>query len=125
MNQKTEITKRILESMGLDSNDERVRKTIPTWWFSTRQKEQGGLRLTEQGFDAFRNAGIKDYRIKFEDPIYFTNQLMIWLDHFIDCPFYLRNQDIYVFSEKMAVQLVLFSGNIYKYSAAKASRQSA
>ena len=125
MNQKTEITKRILESMGLDDNNERVRKTIPIWWFSTRQKEQGGLRLTEQGFDTFRNAGIKDYRIKFEDPIYFTNQLMIWLDHFIDCPFYLRNQDIYVFSEKMAVQLVLFSGNIYKYSAAKASRQSA
>jgi hypothetical protein len=125
MNQKTEITKRILESMGLDANDGRVRKTIPNWWFSTRQKEQGGLRLTEQGFDAFRNAGIKEYRIKFEDPIYFTNQLMIWLDHFIDCPFYLRNQDIYVFSEKMAVQLVLFSGNIYKYSAAKASRQSA
>jgi hypothetical protein len=125
MNQKTEITKRILESMGLDANDERVRKTIPTWWFSTRQKEKGGLRLTEQGFDAFRNAGIKEDRIKFDDPIYFTNQLMIWLDHFIDCPFYLRNQDIYVFSEKMAVQLVLFSGNIYKYSAAKASRQSA
>ena len=125
MNQKTEITKRILNSMGLDPSDDRVRKTIPTWWFSTRQKEKGGLRLTEQGFDAFRNAGIKEYRIKFEDPIYFTNHLMIWLDHFIDCPFYLRNQDIYVFSEKMAVQLVLFSGNIYKYSAAKASRQSA
>lgn len=125
MSQKTEITKRILESMGLDASDERIRKTIPTWWFSTRQKERGGLRLTEQGFDAFRDAGIKEYRIKFDDPIYFTNQLMIWLDHFIDCPFYLRNKDIYVFSEKMAVQLVLFSGNIYKYSAAKASRQSA
>jgi hypothetical protein len=125
MNQKTEITKKVLEIMGINASDERVRKTIPTWWHSTRQKEQGGLRLTEQGYDALVNAGIKDYRIKYENPIYFTNQLMIWLDHFIDCPFYLRNQDIYVFSEKMAVQLVLFSGNIYKYSAAKANRQSA
>lgn len=111
--------------MGIDASDERVRKTIPTWWYSTRQKEQGGLRLTEQGYDALVKAGIKDYRIKYEDPIRFTNQLMIWLDNFIDCPFYLRNQDIYVFSEKMAVQLVLFSGNVYKFSAAKARKQSA
>lgn len=125
MNQKSKITKHILESMGLDASDERVRKTIPTWWYSTRQKEQGGLRLTDQGFEAFQKAGIKEYKVKFDDPIHFTNQLIIWLDNFIDCPFYLRNKEIYVFSEKMAVQLVLFSGNIYKYSAAKASRQSA
>lgn len=125
MNQKTEITRHILISMGLESSDERVRKTIPTWWYSTRQKEQGGLRLTDQGFEAFQKAEIQSYKVKFDEPIHFTNQLMIWLDKFIDCPFYLRNKEIYVFSEKMAVQLVLFSGNIYKYSSAKAKRQSA
>jgi hypothetical protein len=125
MNLKTEITKHILETMGLDANDERVRKTIPTWWYSTRQKEKGGLRLTEQGFEAFQKAGIKDYRVKFEDTIHFTNQLMIWLDQFIDCPFYLRNKEIFVFSEKIAVQLVLFSGNIQKYTSAKVMSQSA
>jgi len=124
MNQKTEITKYILESMDLDASSERVRKTIPTWWYSTRQKEQGGLRLTDQGFEAFQKAGIKEYRVKFEDTIHFTNQLMIWLDQFIDCPFYLRNKEIYVFNEKMAVQLVLFSGNIQRYTSAKVKSQS-
>ena len=111
--------------MQLDATDDRVRKTIPTWWYSTRQKKQGGLRLTDQGFEAFQTAGIKEYRIKFEDTIHFTNQLMIWLDQLIDSPFYLRNKEIYVFNEKMAVQLVLFSGNIQKYTSAKAIRQSA
>jgi hypothetical protein len=125
MNLKTEITKHILETMGLEANDARVRKTIPTWWYSTRQKEKGGLRLTEQGFEAFQKAGIKDYRVKFEDTIHFTNQLIIWLDQFIDCPFYLRNKEIYVFNEKIAVQLVLFSGNIQKYTSAKVMSQSA
>jgi hypothetical protein len=124
MNQKTEITKYILESMDLDASDGRVRKTIPTWWYSTRQKEQGGLRLTDQGFEAFQKAGIKEYRVKFEDTIHFTNQLIIWLDQFIDCPFYLRNKEIYVFNEKMAVQLVLFSGNIQRYTSAKVKSQS-
>lgn len=124
MNQKTEITKHILESMGLDANEDRVRKTIPTWWYSTRQKDQGGLRLTDQGFESFQKAGIKEYRVKFEETIHFTNQLIIWLDQFIDSPFYLRNKEVYVFNEKMAVQLVLFSGNIQKYATAKAKRQS-
>ena len=124
MNQKDEITKRVLELLGVEASDDRVRKTIPAWWCSVRQKDQGGMRLTEQGFDSFIDAGIKDYRIKFDNPIIFTNQLIIWLDHFIDCPFYLRNQEIYVFSEKMAVQLVLFSGNIYNFSVAKSRSHS-
>jgi hypothetical protein len=32
----------------------------------------------------------------------------------------LTNREIYVFNDKMAVQLVLFSGNIAKFSTAKA-----
>lgn len=124
MSLKTEITKHVLETMGLEATEERVRKTIPIWWFSTRQKEKGGLRLTDQGFEAFQTAGIKDYKVKFEDKIHFTNQLIIWLDQLIDCPFYLRNKEIYVFSEKIAVQLVLFSGDVQKYTTAKVRSRS-
>lgn len=124
MTQKTEITRKVLESLGLDPSEDRVLKTIPVWWYSTRQKENSGLRLTDAGFKALVDAGIKEYRIEFTEDIRFTNQLMIWLDNFIDCPFYLRKNEIFVFSEKMAVQLLLFSGNVYKYGATKAKRQS-
>jgi hypothetical protein len=120
MNQKIEITKQILNILGIESDETRIRKTIPVWWYSTRKKDHGGLRLTDLGFQAFQKAGIKTYKIKVEDQIHFTNQLIIWIDRFIDCPFYIKNKDIYVFSEKMAVQLVLFSGNVYQYSSAKA-----
>jgi len=34
-------------------------------------------------------------------------------------PFYLTNKRIWVFGEKMAVQLVLFSGNIAKFHRAQ------
>lgn len=124
MSQKNDITKLILETLGLDSTKEKVKKTIPLWWFSTRQKEKGGLRLSAHGFQAFQRAGIKEYRIRFGEPIFLNNQLLVWIDNFIDCPFYLTDYEIYVFSEKMAVQLILFSGNIYKYSFAKAKKQS-
>lgn len=120
MNQKNEITRAVLESCGLSSDDKRVKETLPIWWYSTRTKEKGGLRLTEQGFKCLTQADIKSYRIDFEKPITPTNQLIIWLDNFMDCPFYLTNKEIYVFSEKMAVQLVLFAGDIAQYVSIKA-----
>lgn len=114
MNPKHEITKVVLESLGLPADEKRIKKTIPTWWFSTRIKDKGGLRLTEQGFDCLRKADIKCYEVKFDEPIVVTNELIIWIDQNIDCPFFLTNRQIWVFGERTAIQLVLFSGNIAK-----------
>ncbi len=120
MTQKAKITQAVLESLGLEANEKRVKQTLPIWWYSTRNKENGALRLTEQGFNCLTQADIKSYRIDFEHPIQPTNQLIIWLDNFMDCPFYLTNREIYVFSEKMAIQLVLFAGDIKQYVSIKA-----
>ena len=122
MNQKIEITKKVLELQGITPDDDRVKKTIPTWWFSTRSKEKGGLRLTEQGFECFQKAGITSHKIRFEKPIVVTNQVLIWFDQLIDCPFYITSKEIHVFNDKIAVQLVLFSGNIERYVRARANK---
>jgi hypothetical protein len=119
MNQKHEITKAVLESSGLPADDTRIKKTIPTWWVNPRTKDIGGLRLTEQGFDCLRKADIKSYEIKFDEPILFTNELVIWIDQNLDCPYYITGRKMWVFGEKTAVQLVLFSGNIAKYHRAR------
>lgn len=120
MTQKYEITKLVLESQGIVADDKRIKKTIPVWWINPRKKAKGGLGLTEQGFECLQNADIKVHKIRFEQPVQITNQLILWIDNFIDCPFYLTKKEIYVFGEKMAVQLVLFSGDIAKFTAAKA-----
>jgi len=119
MNPKYEITKAVLESLGLPADEKRVKKTIPTWWQNPRSKDTGGLRLTDQGFECLKKADIKSYEVKFDEPIVYTNQLAIWIDQNIDCPFYITKKAIHVFSEKMAVQLVLFSGNIAKFHRAR------
>lgn len=119
MNQKFDITKIVLESQGIDASDQRIQKTIPTWWVNPRQKEKGGLRLTEQGFNALQTADIKCYELKYDEPIVFTNELIIWMDQNIDCPFYITGRKIWLFGEKTAVQLVLFSGNIAKFHRAQ------
>lgn len=125
MTLKHEITKLVLETAGLPADEDRIQKTIPTWWVNPRKKEKGGLRLTEQGFNALKTAGIQSYKIRFEAPITCTNQEIIRLDQLMDSPYYITNREVHVFKEKMAIQLVLFSGNILKFINALANRQTA
>jgi len=120
MNLKNDLTKYVAEQLGLSTEEKFLKKLTPVWWQNPRNKSKGGLRLTEKGFECLQQADIKVHRVRFEEPIHYTNQLIIWLDNFIDCPWYVTHKEIYVFEEKMAVQLVLFSGNIVKFSTAKA-----
>jgi len=119
MNLKSKLTKYIAETLGLKTDEKSLRKLQSILFLSTRNKSKGGLRLSDQGFDTLQKADLKFYKIKLDEPVVYNNQLIIWLDHFIDCPWYITNKDIYVFGEKMAVQLVLFSGNIVKFTIAK------
>lgn len=120
MDQKTKITKLVLESQGIDANDKRVRQTIPTWWVNPRKKEKGGLRLTEQGFKCLTDSGIKSHKVKFENPMVINNKILINLDRFIDCPWFATNREVFVFNDRMAVQLVLFEGDIVRFTEIKA-----
>jgi hypothetical protein len=117
---KIEITKYVATQLGLDTSDKSIRKFKQIWWKNPRIKDHGGLRLTEEGYDSLIKVGIKSHHIKFDPIPDYTNQEIIWLDNFIDCPWYVTKKEIFVFSEKMAIQLVLFSGNIKKFAYAKA-----
>jgi hypothetical protein len=119
MHQKTNITLYVAQQAGLDTSEKNIRKLISIWWQNNRKKEKGGLKLTDEGF-ANLTRYFKPHRVRFDCEIDYTNQLILRLDNFITCPWYLTNREIYVFNDKMAVQLVLFSGNIAKFSTAKA-----
>jgi len=119
MNQKFELTRIVLEHQGKDTSEKNIKKYIPALWINPRQKEKGGLRLTPAGLEALQSVGFKYYEIKIEDQIQWTNDFIIWLDQNIECPFFVTNRKIWVFGERLAVQLVLFSGNIQKFYKAK------
>ena len=63
---------------------------------------------------------IKTYDIKFPAKVIFTPQTYLWLDEFVDCPYYVDKKHIKVTMEKMALQLMLFAGDITKYGLARA-----
>jgi hypothetical protein len=119
MNQKTEITKYIAEQEQLPADEKSIRKLVALWWQNPRNKEKGGLKLTDEGF-ARLTKYLKAHRVRFEDEVEYTNQLILRLDNFITCPWYVTRKEVFVFDDKMAVQLVLFSGNIARFSSAKA-----
>ena len=123
--QKTEITRYLAEQEGLELTDLNLKRLLSVFWQNPRQKENGGLRLTEKGFEIM-SKHLKSHKIDFEDlklsrdNWHWTNQLILRLDNYIDCPWFANHRAVWVFSDKMAVQLVLFSGNIKKFTTAKA-----
>ena len=124
MNWKETYTKLFLKELGIATTDANVQQYFPVWWQNTREKTQGGLRLTEAGFDLLTTIDLATYEIPYPKDIPLSTQVIIFLDQFIDCPYYLTNRAIHVTNEKKAVELSLFNGDLRKYGLTKAlSRQ--
>lgn len=125
MDQKFELTKIICNQLGWGSDTATVNKKHNIIWQNSRKKSLGGNRLTTEGFRIFvEDLDMKKYDIEFPKDLTITNQVMIWLDHFIDGPYFINKSSITVFKEKTAVQLILFSGDIQKFGLAKAMSNS-
>jgi hypothetical protein len=116
-------TKVFLNQLGKSTNDISVAEYMPLMWKNTRQKDVGGLRLTEYGFDIIGELDLAIYEVPFPFDMQLTTQVIIHLDKFIDCPYYLTDRSVYVTNEKKAVELTLFSGNIRKYGMNKAMKE--
>ena len=118
---KEVYTKIFLEQTGLPNDDESVRQYIKKWFRNPREKLDSSLTLTEEGFEFLvTKIGLKSYRIPFPKDFEFTVQVVLWLDRFLDCPNYYNKKEIFVFKEKKAAELMLFSGDVRKYGIAKA-----
>ena len=124
MNTKEVYTKIILKAAGIAVSELSVKEYMPQWWKNTREKETGGLRLTDDGYDfLIEKVQLKTYEVPYSTNFEFTTQVIIWLDQFIDCPYYLGTRSMYVTNEKKALELSLFSGDVRKYGLMKALKK--
>lgn len=124
MADKVTYTKLFLKELGKSYNELSVKEYMPLWWYNTRQKDVGGLRLTDDGFDVINKIELQTYDIPYPRDMPMTTQVIIFLDKFIDCPYYLTNRSITVTNERKAVELGLFSGDLRKYGLTKAMSRS-
>ena len=124
MNWKETYTKIFLKELGKATSDANVSQYMPLWWKNTRNKGEGGLRLTDTGMEIVEEIGLATYDVPYPRDMPLTTQVIIFLDQFIDCPYYLTNRSITVLNEKKAVELTLFSGDLRKYGLTKAMNRS-
>ena len=114
-------TRIFLNSWGKSTDDANIKLYTRTWWQNNRTKESGGLRLTDKGYEFLvGELEMREYEIPFTEPIEMSPQTIIFLDRYIDCPYYITSQSITVFSEKKSFELMLFSDDIRKLGLIKA-----
>jgi hypothetical protein len=121
MDIKDTYTRVFLEAAGFDTDPDTIKKYRAIWWFSFRNKDAGGLRLTEEALQFIEKyAKIKTYKVDFPKEFAFTSQVLVWLDNFIESPFFINKKFIVVMKEKSAFELYLFSGDVRKMGHNKA-----
>ena len=110
-----------MEILEQPIHDETVKNNYYSWWQNVRESYQArSLRMTKHGLEMLNKMDLKTYDIKFPAKVIFTPQTYLWLDEFVDCPYYVDKKKIIVTTEKMALQLMLFAGDITKYGLARA-----
>ena len=124
MDTKTAYTRTFMELLEQPVHDESIKTNYYTWWQNVRESYQArSLRLTREGLKMLEQLDIKTYVIKFPDRIIFTPQTYLWLDEFVDSPYFVDKKQIHVTMERMALQLMMFAGDITKYGLARAMSQ--
>ena len=120
MNRKT-YTKIFLKQADMALTEENISASMRVWWQNNRTKNQGGLRLTEKGLDFVRTIlDLAVYEVPFPTGFDLKPQVIIYLDRFIDCPYFLTDRSITVLSERKCFELYLFNGDVQKYGITKA-----
>jgi hypothetical protein len=124
MDLKDTYTSVFLKAAGQPFDENIIKKFRNTWWQNVRDKDCGGLRLTDQGLEFVETySQIKTYKVEILKEISITPQILVWLDQFIESPYHLTKKHIVVLREKSAFELYLFSGDVRKMGYAKAMHQ--
>jgi hypothetical protein len=117
---KKSYTETFLKASSIEPTEEKIKEVLSLWWYNLRGKKTGGLRLTDVGIEFVeQSAGIKTYQVDLPKEIAITPQILIWLDNYINSPYYLTKKYIKVLSERAAFELYLFSGDVKKYGMSK------
>lgn len=120
MSRKDAYTSVFLKAGNKEHDKESVKDQKKIWWYSTRDKSSGGLRITDACLEFIETqAQIKTYAIELPKELTIGPQIIIWLDQYIDTPWHLEKRILKVLSEKTAFELYLFSGDVKKYGIAR------
>ena len=100
---KEAYTKIFLKQANISIGENTMKEYMPVWWKNTRRS--GGLRLTDAGFEFItEKLEIKVYEVPFPMDFTLTTQVIIFLDKYINCPYFLAEDGIVVTNERKAME---------------------
>jgi hypothetical protein len=118
---KETYTKIFLKYLDRSTDDANVKLYLQRIWKSNRTKKEGGLRLSDDGYRfMIEELKLEEFEVPFDSNIELSPQTIIFFDRFLDCPYYLTEKSLTVFSEKKSFELYMFSDDIRKYGLVKA-----
>jgi hypothetical protein len=121
---KRAYTKIFIQTAGEALSEENIKIKTRLWWKNNRSNFNHSLRLTDQGLEFLTKIlDIKTYEVPFPPDLDLKPQVLLYLDKFIDCPYHLTEDAIIVLSERKAVELHLFAGDVRKYGIIKAMKR--
>lgn len=111
MDQKDTYTRVFLEAAGQSADLDTVKQYRAAWWWNVRDKDKGGLRLSEQALNFINEyAKIKTYKIEFPKDFAITPQVLVWLDNFIDSPYYITKNILLLCENVQHLNYICFRG---------------
>lgn len=114
INRKT-YTKVFLNQAGKGTDPANIALHMGKWWQTRRTKLTGGLRLTEEGYNFLvSELELREHEIPFPDDVELSPSVMLFLDQYLECPYYLTFKSLTVFSEREAFKLHMFADDIRK-----------
>jgi hypothetical protein len=115
------LTKIFLQQWNKSIDEANVTLYSRQWWQSNRANKKNAFRLSDDGYDFLVNTlEIKEYEVPFTEPIELSPQTIIFLERYMDSPYYLTNESITVFTERKSFELYMFSDDIRKFGLIKA-----
>jgi hypothetical protein len=117
---KETYTKLFLKQLGKNTDEATVKNYYNKWWKNTREKDVGGLRLTELGLNTLKEIGVQTFTIPYPHEMELTTNVIIFLDQHINSPYYIDGKSITVTDDRKAVELTLFAGDLRRYGLVKA-----
>jgi hypothetical protein len=116
-------TRIFLEEAEVSTDAANIELHLQKWWKYYRSGDIGGLRLSEEGFSFLVDTlKLKTYEVPFHDKIDQSPTAILFFDKNMKTPYYITDSGIYVFIEKEAFKLHLFSDDVKKLGLVKAMK---
>jgi hypothetical protein len=115
--EKRLFTKIFLKEAKIPIDEKTIKQYIKKIWKNPRDKLQGGLSLSKDGFDFIVNVlKLQYYTIDVKEIVEINKKLILDLEKNINYPYYVEDKKLYLFDEKTASYIILLAGDLKKFN---------